>query len=105
MTRLVTRSLCRPVLVAGVERPLLILNALLSFLLLAATHFQLPWCLLSVGFFIALQLVLRRVSQHDPQLGALFKRSTRYVWQPYFPAKSHVRMTSVRTIKSISRPR
>ena len=105
MSRFVTRSLCRPVLIAGVEKPLLLLNVLLSFLLLAATHFHLPWCLLSVGFFLCLHVLLRRVSQYDPQLGALFKRSTRYVWRPYCPAKSHVRTTAIGIIKTVSRQR
>lgn len=105
MSRSVTRALWRPVLVAGVEKRLVALNALLSFLLVAATHFHIPLCFLGVGFFVLLHIGLRWVSHYDPQLGALFKRNTRYVWRPYFPAKSHPRITKVRTVKTLTRPR
>lgn len=100
----VNKALIRPLMMAGVEKRLALLNALLSFPLIAATHFRIPACFIGIGFFIALHFLLVLVSKSDPHLGKLFKRSTRYSWRSCFPAKSHPSMTSVFKIKTVSRP-
>ena len=48
----INKAMIRPVMMAGVEKQLALLNALLCFPLIAATHFQLPWCFLGLMFYI-----------------------------------------------------
>lgn len=100
----VNKALMRPLMIGGVEKRLVFANALLSFPLLASTHFHFPACLLGFIFFIGMHFVLLLVSKHDPYLGKLFKRSTRYSLRAYFPAKSHPLMTEIWSIKTVSRP-
>lgn len=100
----VNKATIRPILVAGVEKRLTMVNALISFPLIASAHFHLPASLIGVAFFVVMQFILRIVSKSDPMLSTLFKRSTRYSMKPYFPAKSHPLMTQIRKIKSVSRP-
>ncbi len=100
----VNRAMIQPIMIAGVEKKLALANALLSFPLVAATHFHFPACVLGLVFFIMVHTVLRLVSKHDPELGKLFKRSTRYSKKPYFPATSHPLMFDLWPIKSVSRP-
>lgn len=85
----VNKALVRPLLIAGVEKKLAVLNLLLCLPLVAATHFKWPYCFVGGVVFGVLHALLRLVSQYDPHLGKLFKRSTRYSLQCYFPAKSH----------------
>ncbi len=100
----VNKALIRPLMVAGVEKRLAVLNALISFPLVAATHFHLPTCFIGVGVYVLIHFLLVLVSKSDPHLGKLVKRSTRYLWRSYFPAKSHPSMTSLFKIKTVSRP-
>jgi len=99
----VNKALMR-LMIGGVEKRLVFANALLSFPLVASTHFHFPACLLGFGFFIAMHFVLLLISKSDPNLGKLFKRSTRYSLRAYFPAKSHPLMTEIWKIKTVSRP-
>jgi len=103
--RSVNKAMMRPLLIAGVEKRLILLNALLSFPLVAATRLHVPACFIGVGFFMLMHLLLRLVSKRDPHLGQLFKRSTRYSLCAYFPAKSHPLMVELWFIKSVSRPK
>lgn len=103
-TRLINKALMRPLMIGGVEKRLVVANALLSFPLVASTHFHFPAVFLGVVFFIALHFVLIRVSKWDPHLGKLVKRCTRYSMNAYFPAKSHPLMTDFWKIKTVSRP-
>lgn len=100
----VNKALIRPLMMAGVEKRLALLNALISFPLVAATHFRMPMCFMGIGFYILMHFLLVFVSKSDPHLGKLFKRSTRYSLTPYFPARSHPWMTAVYKIKTVSRP-
>ncbi len=100
----VNKAMIRPVMIAGVEKRLALLNALLSFPLIAATHFHLPWCFLGLGFYGVMHIVFRMITKADPLLAHLFKRSTRYSIKAYFPAKSHPSMTSCWKIITLSRP-
>lgn len=103
--RYVNKAMMRPLLIGGVEKRLMLMNSLLSFALVAATHFHFPVCLMGVGLFIVLHIVFRFISKHDPQVMTLFKRSTRYIVRPYFPAKSHAVMLEIWPVNSISRLR
>ncbi len=100
----INKAMIRPVMIAGVEKQLDLLNALLSFPLIAATHFQLPWCFLGLMFYVLMHVMFQLISKNDPQLGRLFKRSTRYSIKAYFPAKSHLIMMAIRQINTIPRP-
>lgn len=102
--QIVNKAMMRPILMAGVEKRLATINALLSFPLVAATHFKFPLCLIGVGFYVLLHLLLVIVSKSDPYLATLFKRSTRYSLRAYFPAKSHPLMIEIWKIKTVSRP-
>lgn len=86
---LINKAMMRPFLILGVEKRLFIANALLSLTLFLSTHFKIPVCLIGLLLFIILHIGFRQVSQYDPCYGLLFKRNTRYIWRPYFPAKSY----------------
>jgi len=101
----VNKALTRPIMIAGVEKRLCLGNVLLSFPLVASTHFHLPACLVGVVFFIVVHFMLMLVSKNDPHLGKLFKRSTRYSLRAYFPEKSHPLMIAIWKIKTVSRPK
>ncbi len=100
----VNRALYRPLLIAGVEKRLFVANCLLSFPLVASTHFKMPACFLGLLFFALMHFVFKAISKHDPAIATLFKRSTRYAKKTYFPAVSHPLMTDVWPIKTITRP-
>ena len=94
----------RPLLIAGVEKRFVMVNALLSFLLVAGTHFHLPACLIGVGFFIVMHILLAMMNRGDPHLGQVLKRASRYAWRSYYPAKSHPLLLDLWVIKTVSRP-
>lgn len=96
----INKAMMRPIMIAGVEKRLALLNALLSFPLIAATHFHIPACFFGLGFYVFLHLILRMITKYDPQFGKLFQRSTRYS-QGYFPAMSHPGMMEIWKVKSI----
>lgn len=97
----VNKAMMRPLMIGGVEKHLALFNALLSFPLIAATHFHLPWCFLGLFFYAGMHALLRIISKQDPQIGKLFQRSTRYCVKSYFPAKSHPSMVEMWKIKSV----
>ena len=100
----INKAMLRPMLIAGVEKRLALVNALLAFLLVAATHLSWPSCLVGVGFFMALHGMLVMISKHDPHLGKIIKRTSRYIQRPYLPARSHPLMLSLWKVKTVSRP-
>lgn len=101
---LVNKAMMRPIMIANVEKRFVLANALISFPLVAATHFHLPAALLGLVFFAILHFLLIPISKYDPMLGQIIKRSTRYLWRSYFPAVSHPNMINHWKIKSLSRP-
>lgn len=100
----VNRALNRPILIAGVEKRFVLLNALLCFPLVAATHLHMPACLFGVVLYVLLHVVFVLISKRDPHLGKVLKRSTRYCFRPYFPAHSHPQHVNVWKVRSVSRP-
>lgn len=97
----INKAMLRPLLIAGVEKRLVVLNSVLCFPLIAATHFHFPSCLIGALLFVVLHRLLIIASKHDPQLSLLIKRASRYAWESYYPAKSHPNKTDIRIIKSI----
>ena len=100
----INKASIRPLLIAGVEKRFVMVNALLSFLLVAGTHFHLPACLIGVGFFGVMHFLLAMINKRDPHLGQIIKRASRYSLRSYFPAKSHPLMLDLWAIKTVSRP-
>jgi type IV secretory pathway TrbD component len=86
----VNQALSRPLLLAGCEKRLAMFNALLSFLLVAATYLHFPACLLGLGVYLLLHGLLVVLAKYDPLFSAVFQRATRYYGYPCFFAKSHV---------------
>lgn len=95
----INKALLRPILIAGVEKRLVLLNSLLCFPLVAATRFHFPSCLLGVVLFAVFHTLLTQVSKHDPYLGQLIQRASHYLMNPVFYAKSHPSQLSLRPIK------
>jgi len=101
-THLINKAMMRPLLILGVEKRLFFCNGLLSFALIISTHLQIPICLTGVVFFALTHFILRQVTQYDPYFGLLFKRSTRYMVQSYFPDKSHPMVNTYGRVHSVS---
>ena len=99
----VNGALSRPLLLVGCERRLAMVNALLSFTLIAATYLHFPQCLIGVGVYVFLHGVLVMLAKYDPLFGVVFQRATRYLWHPLFLAKSHVIVKTVRAVFSLPR--
>ncbi len=97
----INKAMLRPLLIAGVEKRLLVLSSVLCFPLVAATHLHFPSCLIGIVLFVVLHRLLMKVSKHDPQLGLLIKRASRYAWKPFYYAKSHPSVIDVRPVKSL----
>jgi type IV secretory pathway TrbD component len=97
----VNRALHRPMLIAGVEKRLAIANALLSFPLIAATHFKIPACFIGIIIYCIVHAILIKLSAFDPEIGLLFKRSTRYLSPHFFPAISHAHHTNLRKVNTL----
>lgn len=99
----VNKALLRPILIAGVEKQLILFNALVCFPLIAATHLKFPSCLLAVVVFLCLHAVFSRLSKHDPQFSLVFRRATKHAWRPFYYAKSHPLHTEVACVYTIAR--
>ncbi|OGT50856.1 MAG: hypothetical protein A3F17_09320 [Gammaproteobacteria bacterium RIFCSPHIGHO2_12_FULL_41_15] len=98
----VNKALLRPLLIAGVEKRLLVLNSIICFPLVAATHLHFPSALLGFFLFSIIHALLIQVSKKDPHLGKLMRRSSRYIFRPYFYAKSHPLQCAIWPIKTVS---
>lgn len=101
----VNKAMIRPITVGNVEKQLMLLNALISFPLIMACRFHFPAVLFGLIFFIVMHRIFMSITSNDPYLAKLFKRSTRYSLQSYYPAKSHPLVVPTRTVKPINRPR
>jgi type IV secretory pathway TrbD component len=97
----VNKALIRPVLIAGVEKKLFVANAVLCFPLVAATHFHFPACLFGCILFVINHLLLVSLAKHDPILGEVFKRYTRYQWQGLYLPRSHPTVLTKFPISSV----
>ena len=85
----VNRALLRPILIAGVEKRLLLVNCIICFPMVAVTHFHFPACLIGSMLFGVFHVLLRQINKHDADVGKLIKRATRYLRRTYYPPISH----------------
>lgn len=99
----VNKAISRPILIAEVEKRLVLANSLVCFTVIAATHLRAPACFLGLILFGIIHLGLMLISKHDPFFGTLVKRATRYIIHPYYPALSHP-LVFARKIQTITRP-
>lgn len=101
----VNTAMAKPLLYTGVERSLLMANAMICFPMIAATYLQLPACLFGFALFALNHILLTQLSQHDPIFASIIKRYTRYCMQHYFPARSHPSQTKAWPTETVVRPR
>ena len=97
----VNEALSKPILFGGVEKRLMFINAIFSFDIVLSAHFH-AQALFGIVFFMVVHFLLRMVSKHDPMLGTLFRRGTRYMRNAYFPATSHALHLDVTPVKSVA---
>jgi type IV secretory pathway TrbD component len=91
------RSLSRPILLAGGERELVMVNAVIVAALVFGAGFTLPALLTAALFGVLGHLALVRMAKLDPQLRAVYARHIHY--QDYYPARAseHAPPALVRT--------
>jgi type IV secretion system protein VirB3 len=79
-------SLIRPLLIAGCERKLVLLNCVTAFALIFGIGNVMS---VVVGLFLAIGLHwgLVQIAKKDPQFSDVYSRHIRY--QTFYPAKSH----------------
>lgn len=80
------RSLSRPILMAGGERELVMVNGVIVAALIFGAGFTLPALIMAALFGIVGHLALVRMAQLDPQLRAVYSRHIHY--QDYYPARA-----------------
>lgn len=85
----VSRALNRPNLIAGGERKLVLLSALICFALIFSA---LNWLtgIAAVIIWFASIAALRQMAKADPQMSEIYMRSIKY--QGYYPAKPRVQI-------------
>jgi len=99
----IPHALVKPMLIMGVEKRLMLINAMTSFLLVASTRLQLPASLLGVAFFVMMHALLAMLAKYDPYMGVLFRRATRYSLQAYYPAVASVYAERALPVETVSR--
>ena len=85
----VHQSLARPLLLAGAERPLVLVNGTLIAALIFGVGVH--WASLGMAALLATlgHWGLTRAAKHDPQLSRIYVRHVRY--QVYYPARAAVK--------------
>lgn len=78
------RSLSRPILLAGGERELTMVNAITVVALVVGGGFTLPALVAAAVIGLGGQFALTRMARIDPQLRAIYARHIHY--QDYYPA-------------------
>lgn len=79
-------SLVRPILVAGAERTLSLVNIVVAMALIFGIG-SLTAAIYGAIQTLAVHWALVRLAKKDPQFSAVYKRHITY--QPYYPARAH----------------
>ena len=93
-------SLTRPLLLAGAERELVLVNGTIIAALLFGVGFH--WASITVAILLetAGHWGLTRAAKHDPQMSSVYVRHVRY--QDYYPARAAVRAAPAYVFPSVS---
>ena len=89
---IIHQALTRPLLLAGAERELVLINLTIIMALIFGVGIH--WLSISVALLLATvgHWGLTRIAKHDPQMRLLYIRHVRY--KDYYPAQSSVRSKS-----------
>jgi type IV secretion system protein TrbD len=93
-------SLTRPLLLAGAERELVLINGTAIAALIFGVGFH--WASITVAIIFATigHWVLTRVARHDPQMSRIYIRHVRY--QEYYPARASVKASPAYVFPSVA---
>ena len=93
-------SLTRPLLLAGAERELVLVNGTLIAALIFGVGFH--WTSLTMAILLATvgRWGLTRAAKHDPQLSRVYVRHIRY--QEYYPARAAVQAPPAYVFPSVA---
>lgn len=80
------RSLSRPILMAGGERELVMVNGVIVAALIFGAGFTIPALAVAALFGVVGHLALVKMAQLDPQLRAVYSRHIHY--QDYYPSQA-----------------
>ncbi len=83
---MVNKALSRPILVFGVHKKWISMNFLISFPLLAASHFRFPAVFIGVGLFIVMHFITKILTNYDVYLAALIKQNMKFNLTKFYPA-------------------
>ncbi len=82
-------SLTRPLLLAGAERELVLMNGTAIAALIFGVGFHWASVTMAIVFATVGHWALTRVAKHDPQMSRIYIRHVRY--QEYYPARAVVK--------------
>lgn len=93
-------SLTRPLLLAGAERELVLVNGTLIAALIFGVGFH--WASMTVAVLLATvgHWALTRAAKHDPQMSCIYVRHVRY--QEYYPACARVQAPPAYVFPSVN---
>ena len=96
----VHQSLTRPLLLAGGERELVLMNAIIIAALILGVGFH--WLSFTLAVLLAAlgQFLLRKLAKHDPQFRLVYIRHLRY--QAHYPASGKPQSLTPRVYPSIN---
>lgn len=97
----VNHALLRPILLGGVEKRFALANSVLSFTFIAASRLQWPGVIIGPLLFVVLHTMFIAAANVDSELSVIFKRATRYILKPYFPATGSIHSPTAMMVHSI----
>ena len=93
-------SLTRPLLLAGAERELVLINGTAIAALIFGVGFHLASVTVAIVFATIGHWALTRVARHDPQMSRIYIRHVRY--QEYYPSRASVKASPAYVFPSVA---
>ncbi len=93
-------SLTRPLLLAGAERELVLINGTAIAALIFGVGFHLASVTVAIVFATVGHWALTRVARHDPQMSRIYIRHVRY--QEYYPSRASVKASPAYVFPSVA---
>ena len=93
-------SLTRPLLLAGAERELVLINGTAIAALIFGVGFHLASVTVAIMFATIGHWALTRVARHDPQMSRIYIRHVRY--QEYYPSRASVKASPEYVFPSVA---